>query len=101
MLIIVKPAPYEKGRPNKVTGKFEARLEDGRMIVRASRTPFCDAARRLLDEGVDPGTQLIMRHAGSETDALRSTVRVAAKLTVDNQKTVFHKWIPPEQRFTK
>ena len=101
MIIIVNPAPYEKGRPNKVTGKFEARLEDGRMLVRASRTPFFDSARRLLDEGVDPGTILIMRHKGSTVDALRATVGAAAKLTVaerDASGPRIEKWTSPADR---
>jgi hypothetical protein len=72
-LLIVEPV----GR----RGKFAARL-DGRLLVRSSRTPFCDAARALLAEGVDSSTILVMRHAGSEVDALRARLGVAARLTV-------------------
>jgi hypothetical protein len=51
-------------------------------VVRSSATPFVEAARVLLAEGVPPATPLVMRHAGENYDALRSTVGVAAKLTV-------------------
>jgi hypothetical protein len=72
-LLIVEPV----GR----RGKFAARL-DGRLLVRSSRTPFLDAARALIAEGVDPSTVLVTRHAGSEVDALRARLGVAAGLTV-------------------
>jgi hypothetical protein len=55
---------------------------DGRRIVKRSTPPFCDAARVLLGEGINPDTAFVMRHDGSPYDALRSTVGVAAKLTV-------------------
>jgi len=41
---------------------FDAKI-DGRFVVRRSTTPFCDAARALLAEGVDPATKLVMRHS--------------------------------------
>jgi hypothetical protein len=56
-------------------------------VVERSTTLFCDAARVLLAEGVDPVTKLVMRHEGSSHDALRSTVGVAAKLTVTDGTT--------------
>jgi hypothetical protein len=55
---------------------------DGRLIVSRSTAPFCDGARMLLAEGADPAEPYVMRHAGSETDALKSTVGAAAKMTV-------------------
>jgi hypothetical protein len=66
-------------------GRFDARLAGSdQYLVEGSRTPFCDAARALLAAGLaDPGDTLAMRHAGSEHDALRARVGVAAKLTVD------------------
>ncbi len=70
---------------------------DGRRIVKRSATPFCDAARALLAEGVDPATVLVMRHEGSPADALRSTVGIAAKLTTADDgggKPVFRNWKP-------
>ncbi len=66
-------------------------------MVERSTTPFCDAARVLLAEGVDPVTRVVMRHAGSLADALRSTVGTAAGLTVADDtggKPVFRTWKP-------
>jgi hypothetical protein len=76
---------------------------DGRFVVERSTTPFCDTARVLLAEGVDPVTKIVMRHAGSLADALRSTVGVAAGLTVadDNGgKPIFRKWSPYDREET-
>ncbi len=70
---------------------------DGRTIVARSPTPFCDAARVLLGEGTDPATVLTMRHAGQDHAALRSTVGIAAGLTVKDDsvgKPVFRRWSP-------
>src|SRR5262245_46726042 len=61
--------------------RFSARL-DGRLLVKSSRTPFCDAARLLIAEGLDPSCTLVMRHRGSEVDVLRARLGVAAGLTV-------------------
>jgi hypothetical protein len=73
-LLIVEPVGRDR---------FAARL-DGRLLA-TSRTPFCDAARALIAEGADPSTILIMRHAGSEIDALRARLSVAARLTVEER----------------
>jgi hypothetical protein len=64
-------------------GRFEARL-DNRVLAK-SRTPFCDAARQLLDLGYDRDDVVTMRHAGSGTVALRAKVGVAARLTVSEE----------------
>jgi hypothetical protein len=72
LTIIVSPA----GR-----GNFVAHL-DGRQLCIATRSPFFMAARRLLSEGMDPDTKISMRHAGSDTDCLTSTIGKAAKLCV-------------------
>jgi hypothetical protein len=74
--ILAAPAGYGKRGP-----LFSASV-DGRTIVTASVTPLLDAARVLAAEGHDPATILVLRHAGSATDALRSTIGAAAKLTV-------------------
>ena len=73
MKIIVRPT----GK-----GQFSAALEDGRVLVASSRTPFFSAARVLLREGVDPATKIAMIHATSGTESLRSTVGAAAELGV-------------------
>lgn len=72
-------------------GSYSASV-DGRVIVPSSRTPFFAAARALVDHGTPPDTMLIMRHAGSETDSLKSMARVAARLTVDEAGLRFRKW---------
>jgi hypothetical protein len=74
---LVTIAPVEKA-----PGRFSAQRGD-RLLVKSSRQPFLDAARRLLLDGCDPGAIIIMRHAGSDIDALRSTAGAAAKLTVE------------------
>jgi len=68
-----------------------------RRIVERSPQPFVDAARVLVDEGIDPSTPIVMRHGGSPHDALRSTVGEAARLTVLDTaqgKPVFRPWRP-------
>jgi hypothetical protein len=48
-----------------------------------------------LAAGCDPSTQLVMRHAGADFDALCATVDHAAKLTVDeNPRPRFRQWHP-------
>ena len=80
-VLVVSPALHKNG--GTIPGKFDARLGE-RLIVEASRIPFCDGARVLLAKGLAaPGDLLIMRHAGSDHDALRAAVGVAAKLTVN------------------
>jgi hypothetical protein len=59
-----------------------------------SRQPFLDAARRLIEQGYDPATMLVMRHAGSSIDSLRAPLGVAACLTVDEHHGVFARWKP-------
>jgi hypothetical protein len=68
-----------------------------RTIFTRSPTPMLDAARVLLSEGVNPATHLVMRHAGADHDALRSTVGVAAKLAAHDDthgKPVFRDYQP-------
>ena len=60
---------------------FAAHLGD-RLIVASSTQPLLDSARVLLREGVDPETKLVMRHKGSDTDALSGRVGELAMLTV-------------------
>jgi hypothetical protein len=62
-------------------GQFAARLGD-RIVVERTRQPLLDGARVLLGEGYDPDTPIVLRHAGRNDDALRSTIGAAAGLTV-------------------
>ena len=90
LTIIVSPA----GR-----GNFVAHL-DGRQLCNATRSPFLTAARQLLSEGEDPDIKISMRHAGSDTDCLTSTIGVAAKLSVkkDRGRLQFVPWEPFPRR---
>jgi hypothetical protein len=50
---------------------------DGRYLC-SSPSPFIDGCRHLLAQGYDPTARVVMRHAGSEDDALRGVLgRVA------------------------
>jgi hypothetical protein len=60
---------------------FSARL-NGRLLCK-NRTPFCTAARSLLEQGYAPGSILTLRHIGSQTDCLRATIGAAARLTIE------------------
>jgi hypothetical protein len=75
-------------------GRYEAHL--GERVLCTSKKPFFDAARRLIALGFDPGIALVMRHAGSETECLRSTIGAAAALTVEDTKygPEFRPWKP-------
>jgi hypothetical protein len=94
-LLTVSPSPKRNDNDVHTAGRFDARYGD-RLLVERTRTPFCDGARAMLAQGLaDPSDRLVMRHAGSETDALAAKVGVAAKLTVDDASTPrFHKWVP-------
>jgi hypothetical protein len=74
---------------------FDATV-DGRMVALRTATPFVDAARVLLGEGVPADTEYVMRRAGhGDEDALHSTIGVAAGLRVKDDsvgKPVFAKW---------
>ena len=82
VMIIVTPTAGRRGR----RAYFDASLSDGRVLVSASKQPFFDAARRLLDLGHDPAGVLAMRHAGSDTDCLTAQIGVAAKLRVKEDR---------------
>jgi hypothetical protein len=75
-----------------------------------------DGARVLAGEGADPASQLVVRHerqdwtqslpespgnsgTGFAYDALRSTIGVAARLTVEERKRrpIFRPWRPRER----
>src|SRR5262249_22232057 len=70
----------------KRRGRFDMYL-DGRYLGR-STTPLLTAARILLAEGLPPETAIEMRHEGSTTISLRSTIGSAAKLGVSGDRFV-------------
>jgi len=97
VLIISSSFNADGQRAYSTRGKLFDGKVDGRRIVKRSAMPFCDAARALLEEGIDPDTVFVMRHHNSPADALRSSVGVAAALTVadaDGGKPVFRTWKP-------
>jgi hypothetical protein len=87
LVIVVSPVA---DRP----GVFEASV-DGRVLC-ISRTPFFAAARKLITEGYDAATAVVMRHSGSDTDCLRAPLGMAAKLTVEDSCSTpdFRRWKP-------
>jgi hypothetical protein len=75
-----------------------ATLANGDVVVTTSRTPFLDAARRLLELGYPADAVIAMRHAGSVVDSLRATIGNAARLTVKEKAAGsvprFARWEP-------
>lgn len=67
--------------PAKTRGRYNARLDDGR-ILGPFETPFYSVARMLLSEGVCPQEPLTMTHEGVSTVCLISTVGEAAALSL-------------------
>jgi len=74
---------------------FDAAVGD-RVLLTRSITPFCDAARTLLADGIDPETKIVMYYDENLFASLQSTVGIAAKLTVTESrgKPAFSKWRP-------
>jgi hypothetical protein len=62
-------------------GRFEA-FHAGRVLIAASRQPFCAAARALIAAGWPLGAILAMRHQGAPDFALRGRLGAAARLTI-------------------
>jgi hypothetical protein len=54
-------------------------------LLCTSRTPLLSAARKLLQLGVPPQTELRMLHDGNSVVAMTTTVGQAAKLTVEER----------------
>jgi hypothetical protein len=88
LVIIIAPVDQRGG--------FSARL-NGRLLV-TSRTPFLDAARCLIAEGSDPFSIIVMRHAGSEIDALRARLGVAAGLIIEERNARAPRFVPYRAR---
>lgn len=78
-------------------GQFVAEC-GGTVLVKSSKMPFLAAARALLAERPDCGSEvLVMRHRGRHDIALRSTVGEAAKLAVIDGRSgrpCFASWRP-------
>ena len=81
-------------KPGRRAGQSSASLPDGTVLVQASRQPFLEAARFLLNLGYPPETWIEGWRSGATEFALRARLGTAAGLTVDETKTVFAKWKP-------
>src|SRR5712671_2355905 len=97
IIITVSPSLDSDGRlACSGRGQLFNGVVDGRLIVTRSSQLLLDGARALLAEGIDPRTRIVMRHAGVDTDALRSTVGDAAKLSIreGDDAPRFKDWVP-------
>jgi hypothetical protein len=81
---------------------YDAYLVGEDRILCSSKMPFLDAARVLLNDGIaTPDDILVMRHAGSDVNALSAPAGVAAKLTIEEREIScrpprFVRWKPFE-----
>jgi hypothetical protein len=94
-------APLSNRSPLKILceqvnrhGRSRASLPDGTVLVDSSRQPFLDATRVLIAAGYDPDSWLEGWRPGSTAFALRARLAAAARLTVDETRTVFAPWKP-------
>jgi hypothetical protein len=73
-----------------------SRYEAGhrQVLLCKSAQPLLDGACALLAAGCDSPARLVMRREGSNLDALRTRVGVAAGLTVDETNIRFARWKP-------
>ena len=71
--IVVSPEPREPGKPSR-RARFVARMECPARVLGTFSAPLCASARVLLAEAMAPDTPIQMRHAGSSTVALKSTI---------------------------
>ena len=75
-------------------GLYDAYLGT-RLLAARTRQPFLDGARALVALGFDPGTTVVLKHIGSDTECLRARLGVAARLTVkerDRGRVTFEPW---------
>jgi len=73
MIVDIEPTPGRPGRWNADCGAHH---------LHAVRTPLLSMARKLLEAGIDPETELRLTHRGAATVAMRAKLGDAAKLTV-------------------
>src|SRR5258708_1955457 len=68
-------------------GQFRGNVGD-RVVVASSRTPFLDAARRLLELGYDPNVTLEMWRPDAVSWDMRAPMWALAKLDVKHSRIV-------------
>jgi hypothetical protein len=99
IVLIVKPS-IDADHHRACSGRgllFDAHVEgEDHLLAQRTHQPLLDASRILIANGIDSSTHIIMRHAGSSTDALITTVGAAAKLRVkeDDGLPRFRTWVP-------
>lgn len=77
-------------------GLYTARY-NGQVVVKGSKQPFFDSARKLVGRGLDPKARYVMRRSLDGPDDLISTLGEAASLTVrenDQVGPVLRPWTP-------
>jgi hypothetical protein len=60
-------------------GARNLRVAETGFLLAISRDPLKDAAKRLIEEGFDPASVLVIRDANDATPEFRSTIAEAAK----------------------
>jgi hypothetical protein len=83
---------YACNAKGRRAGQSSASLPDGTVLVQASRQPFLEPARVLLNLGYPPELWLEGWRPGAAEFALRARLGIAAGLTVDETRTVFAQW---------
>ena len=80
---VIAVSPHVGADGTRYPNAFEARLAGAVLCI--SETPLLDGARALLARGIaQPDDTIVMRHAGSDVDALRARVGVAADLAISD-----------------
>jgi hypothetical protein len=74
-------------------GQFTACVDDAEIC--RSATPLLTTARLLAERGISGDTVLVLRHKGSNTIALRSTIAGAASLCVSEDGPRFRLMTEP------
>src|SRR4051812_16839526 len=72
---------------DKRDGIFDCH-HDGRYLC-SSPSPFIDGCRHLLAHGYDPTAKVIMRHTGSDIDALRGVLAQVAGVEIAGSRVGF------------
>jgi hypothetical protein len=83
--LVLVASPHIRSDGTKHPNAFDARLAGSDAVLCVSETPLLSSARALLAAGMaGPDDTIVMRHAGSDFDALRARVGAAAGLTIED-----------------
>jgi hypothetical protein len=75
-------------------GRSEVRYECVAHVLLTTRQPLLDTARLLLKVGCRTDAIIARRRLGGNADDMRAALGVAARLTVDETRTLFVTWKP-------